>query len=192
MPAEQRLMARPGGRTEANRKAVADAVLEMVAAGNLLFDAQDVAGRSGVHRTTIRRRWPDRDALLTEAMTEHTSRFTVDLSGDWQAVLRKIAFGLRDFMNDPVEDALNRVVAISASDQFTTLVQRHWRRILVDLAQPLVAAQARGRLARDVDIQMALATLSSTILSYGVYSRRPMEDALVERLVRQTIRGMNA
>ena len=184
-------MARPGGRTEANRKAVADAVLEMVAAGDLLFDAQDVADRSGVHRTTIRRRWPDRDALLTEAMTEHTSRFTVDPSGDWQAVLRKIAFGLRDFMNDPVEDALNRVVAISASDQFTELVQRHWRRIFVDLAAPLVAAQASGRLAREVDIQMALGTLSSTILSYAVYSRRPMEDTLVERLIRQTIRGMN-
>src|SRR4051794_29020752 len=102
--AEQRVMVRPGGRTEANRKAVAIAVLKMVAQGNLLFDAGDVADLSGVHRTTIRRRWPDRDALLAEAMAEHTSRFTVALSGDWPVVLRRIAFGLRDFMNDPVED----------------------------------------------------------------------------------------
>lgn len=188
--AAQRIMVRPGGRTEANRKAVAEAVLQMVAGGNLLFDAQDVAELSGVHRTTIRRRWPDRDALLAEAMAEHTSRFSVDLSGDWATVLRRIAFGLRDFMNDPVEDALNRVVAISASDAFTALVQRHWARIFAGLARPLITAREAGGLSREVDLEMVLTLLSSAILSYAVYARRPMDDAQVERLVEQLVRGM--
>ena len=187
---EQRVMVRPGGRTEENRKAVAEAVLRLAARGDLAFDVRDIAELSGVHRTTIRRRWPDRDALLSEAMAEHTSRFTVDLSGDWTVVLRKIAFAVRDFMNDPVEDALNRVVAVSASDAFTALLQRHWQGIFTGLAAPLIAARKAGLIARDVDLEMALAMLSATILSYAVYARRPMDDARLERLVAQVVRGM--
>lgn len=185
-------MVRPGGRTEETRQAVARAVLDMVAAGNLLFDIQDVADASGVHRTTITRRWPDRDALLAEAMAEHTSRFSIDLRGDWKTVLRAIAYGVRDFMNDPVEDALNRIVAISASKEFTQLVARHWANIFADLAKPLLAAQERGRIAKQADIPLTLTMVSYTILSFAVYARRPMDDATVDRLVRQTIRGMQA
>lgn len=188
--AEATVITRPGGRTEANRKAVAQSVLKMAAAGNLLFQVQDVADLSGVHRTTIRRRWPDRDALLAEAMAEHTSRFAVDLAGDWRSVLRAIAFSLRDFLNDPTEDALNRLVAISASEVFTDLVRRHWRRIFGRLAQPLLAAQRRGELASETDIELVLTMLSSTILTYAVYARRPMADADLEKLTAQLARGM--
>ncbi len=89
----RRVMTRSGGRTEANRQAVAQAALKLISEGRLLFDVQDIADISGVHRTTIRRRWPDRDALLAEAMAEHTSRLSVDLMGDWRRVLKRIAFG---------------------------------------------------------------------------------------------------
>ncbi len=186
-----RPVSRPGGRTEANRKAVADAVLKMAAAGNLLFQVQDVADLSGVHRTTIRRRWPDRDALLAEAMAEHTSRFAVDLTGDWRTVLLRIAFCLRDFLDDPTEDALNRLVAVSASDVFTDLVRRHWRRIFGRLAQPLLAAQRSGQVARDVDVELVLTMLSSTILTYAVYARRPMADADLEKLTEHLTRVLS-
>jgi AcrR family transcriptional regulator len=184
-------MTRPGGRTESNRKAVATAVLKMVKNGNLIFDIQDVAELSGVHRTTIRRRWPDRDALLAEAMTEHTSHLAIDLSGDWKSVVRKIAFGLRDFFTDPMEDTLNRLIAVSANEDFTRLVRDHWLQIYQKLAAPLAEAQKRGRLAVDVDIPVVLRILSATIWIRFAYSRERVDDEFVERLVQQLIRGMN-
>lgn len=183
-------MVRPGGRTEANRKAVAEAVLKMLAEGNLLFDIQDVAEMSGVHRTTIRRRWRDRDTLMAEAMAAHTARLHVDPSGDWKAVLRRIAFALRDFMNDPVEDALNRLIAVSASESFTRLVRIHWQRVYDDLGAPLVEAQKRGRFSARTDIPMILRAIAATILTRAVYTRQPAEDAFVESLVAQIIRGV--
>lgn len=183
-------MVRLGGRTESNRKAVADAVLKLVADGNLLFEIQDVAHLSGVHRTTIRRRWGDRDALLAEAMAEHTSRLVVDLSGDWETVFRRIAFALRDFMQDPVEDALNRLIAISRDTAFTGLVRRHWQQLYRDLAAPLVGAQDAGRLAVDVDVLMTVRILAGTILTYAVYAPEALEDEFVDRLVAQVVRGM--
>jgi AcrR family transcriptional regulator len=189
---ETRVMIRTGGRTEANRQAVAAAVLRMVAGGNLLFDVQEVADQSGVHRTTVRRRWPTREALLAEAMAEHTSRLTVDLTGDWRLVLKRIALALRDFMNDPVEDALNRLVAISANDAFTRLVRRHWRGVLSDLAAPLVAAQNAGHISPHADVATTLSMLSSTILTFVVYARRPIDDARLEQMVAQLIRGLEA
>jgi AcrR family transcriptional regulator len=183
-------MVRSGGRTETNRKAVADAVLKLVTGGNLLFDIQDVADLSGVHRTTIRRRWGDREALLAEAMSEHISRLTVDPSGDWETVFRRTAFALRDFMRDPVEDALNRLIPLSGDNPFTQLVRRHWAQLYADLAAPLVAAQRKGQLAQDVDVLMALQVLASTIMTYIIYAPATDDDRFVERLVQQTLRGM--
>lgn len=47
---------RPGGRTERNRQAVADAVLSCVREGRLDFEIQEIAALSSVHRTTLSRR----------------------------------------------------------------------------------------------------------------------------------------
>lgn len=183
-------MVRPGGRTESNRKAVADAVLSLLTEGNLLFDVQDIANLSGVHRTTVRRRWPNRDALIAAAMSEHTSRMHIDLSGDWKTVLRRIAFGLRDFLHDPVEDALNRFIAISASEDFVRLVRVQWQRVYDHLAEPFVKAQRQGQLSAKADVQMMLRALAGTILTRAVYSRARVEDSFIEQLAAQLMIGL--
>jgi AcrR family transcriptional regulator len=186
----RRVMTRSGGRTEANRLAVAQAALQLISEGRLLFDVQDVADLSGVHRTTIRRRWPDRDALLAEAMAEHTSRLAVVLTGDWRRVLRRIAFALRDFMNDPIENALNRLLAMTDSEDFIALVVRQWSALFDDLAVPFLDAQKRGAIRKDADVRMVVLTFASTMLTLNVYNRRAPSDATVERLVKQALRGM--
>jgi len=173
-----------------NRKAVANAVLVMLTEGNVLFDVQDVADRSGVHRTTIRRRWRDRDALMSEAMTEHTSRMHVDLKGEWKAVLRRIAFALRDFMADPVEDSLNRMIAISASDNFRRLVRAHWQTVFDSLAAPLLAAQERGQISATADVRLILRIIGGTIMTRVVYYREAAGDRFIDDLLGQIVRGM--
>jgi len=190
--ASRRVMTRSGGRTEANRKAVADAVLELLRDGRLLLEVRDVAALSGVHRTTIRRRWPDRDALIAEAMAQHTSRLSIDPEGDWRAVLQRTAFGLRDFMSDPTESALNRLLAVTESEEFMSAVVRQWGQLFSRLAAPLAEAQSRGEIRRDADVQMIVLSLASTMLTLTVYNRRPPSDRATERLAQQAIRGMEA
>jgi AcrR family transcriptional regulator len=183
-------MTRSGGRTEANRYAVAMAVLRLLSEGRLDFDVQDVAELSGVHRTTIQRRWPNHDALIVEAMAEHTSHLSVDLKGDWRAVVRRIAFGLRDFMSDPTENALARYLPASESPQLMDLVARQWSALFAELAKPLEEAQRRGSIREDADIQMIVISLASTMSTLTTYNRRAPSDATTERLARQAIRGM--
>jgi AcrR family transcriptional regulator len=186
----RRVMTRSGGRTEANRQAVAQAVLRLLSEGRLNFDAQEVAELSGVHRTTIQRRWPNHDALIAEAMAEHTSRLTVDLKGDWRAVLRRIAFGLRDFMRDPTEFALTRYLPASESSELLDLTARQWGGLFAELAAPLLEAQRRGSIRADADIEIIIIGLASTMSTLTTYNRRAPSDATTERLVKQALRGM--
>jgi AcrR family transcriptional regulator len=186
----RRVMTRSGGRTEANRQAVAHAVLRLLSEGRLDFDAQEVAEISGVHRTTIQRRWPSHDALIAEAMAEHTSRFAVDLKGDWRAVVRRIAFGLRDFMSDPTEYALSRYLPASESPELLEQVTRRWSELFAELAKPLLEAQRGGSVREDADVEMVVISLASTLSTLTTYNRRAPSDATTERLAKQAIRGM--
>lgn len=81
---------RPGGRTERVRKAVADAVIELIEQEGIEFEIKAVAQLSGVGRATIFRRWPDRASLIGEALVEHVSHFEVTMTGNWEEDLRRI------------------------------------------------------------------------------------------------------
>ncbi|MEC3973740.1 TetR/AcrR family transcriptional regulator [Amycolatopsis sp. H20-H5] len=60
---------RPGGRTERTRQAVLLATLELLAErGFLSLTVDAVAERSGVHKTTVYRRWKSPDGLVAAAL----------------------------------------------------------------------------------------------------------------------------
>ena len=61
------------------------------------FEILSVAELSGVGRSTISRRWPDRASLIGEALTEHNSSFEISLTGEWKTDLRSIAAELQAF-----------------------------------------------------------------------------------------------
>jgi AcrR family transcriptional regulator len=180
---------RPGGRTEKNRQAVAAAVLQLISEGHLDFEVQEVAALSGVHRTTLFRRWPDRGALIAEAMAAHVSRVSVAFSGDWREDLRRVAFSMRDFLADPVEQAMNRMLAISDNQVFHDQMVRHWAGIFEDFQKPISDAQARGVLPEAVDPPMVIGMIIAVINSITIFTRTVPDDAYVERLVAQIVRG---
>ncbi|MEU8664046.1 TetR/AcrR family transcriptional regulator [Actinoplanes philippinensis] len=94
--------ARPGGRTARTRAQVLDAVAALLLEGG--FDAltvDAVAARSGVHRTTVYRRWRDTGALLADsfdAAREQPWRppDTGSLLGDLTEINRQIVAALTE------------------------------------------------------------------------------------------------
>ncbi len=178
---------RPGGRTERNRQQVAAAVLQLIGEGRLDFELQEVAALAGVHRSTLFRRWPDRSALIAEALAEHVSHLNIPCSGNWQEDLRHIAFGMRDFLSDPVETAMNRMLVTSNNEVFREQMFRHWAPIIAALHAPLVDAQWAGEIPADADPVALISMLISPIIVSAVFVRTPPTDAFVEMLVRQTI-----
>jgi len=61
---------RPGGRTARNRRAVHDAVLGLILEDRGRIQVADIAARSGVHPTTIYRRWGTVEALVLEVAVD--------------------------------------------------------------------------------------------------------------------------
>lgn len=178
---------RPGGRTERNRLLVANAVLQLVENGNLDFELQEVAAISGLHRTTIFRRWPDRESLIAAALSEHLSHFTVKTTGNWQIDLRRIAFALRDFFLKPAELAMNRLLLRTANEEFRNQVLDMWAPLIKSIENTLVDAQREGEVSQKVDHKIIVGMMSSTLMTQTLLGL-PCDDDYIERLVGQLIR----
>jgi AcrR family transcriptional regulator len=178
---------RPGGRTEKIRQAVAAAVLKLIQSGDLEFEVQQVAALSGVHRATIFRRWPDREALIGEALTVHISRLPVERTGHWQEDVRHMAYGMRDFFADPVELAMNRTLAFSGNDQFLQQASGYYLSIMKDYERLLCEAKSSGMIHENVDTEMIIMILVSTLLTLTLFTKSPVGDEVVDRLVNQVI-----
>lgn len=144
---------------------VANAVLKLVEDGNLDFDIQEVSAISGLHRTTIFRRWPDREALIAAALSEHLSHFTVPVTGNWQIDLRRIAFTLRDFFLSPAELAMNRLLVRTTNDDFRRQVFEIWMPIIDSIQDTLQEAQRNGEISNKIDYEILVGMLTSTLLT---------------------------
>lgn len=109
---------RPGGRTARTRAAVRDATLaELAEHGYEGLTVEAVAERSGVHRTTVYRRWGGVDGLIVDALDlagadDWRPPDTGSFAGDCRALADEV---LRSFA-DPAQGAASAAI-VAASFQ---------------------------------------------------------------------------
>src|SRR5580693_3020763 len=84
---------RPAGRGPKVRRAVLAATLaELSETGYAALTVEAVARRAGVHKTTVYRRWPEREALVIDALTDHVAaEVPVPDTGSIDTDLRELA-----------------------------------------------------------------------------------------------------
>ena len=147
--------ARPGGRTARIRATVLDAtVAELIAHGYAGLTVEGVAARAGVNKTTLYRRWGDRNSLIVDAIeTFGAAEVEVPNSGDIDEDLRLWARSILATLTGSVSGALIRAVFGGAGDspQVQELRQRFWltRSALI---MPMVSrAVERGQLPAGTD-----------------------------------------
>ncbi|MFH8260385.1 TetR/AcrR family transcriptional regulator [Streptomyces roseolus] len=93
---------RPGGRTARTRAAVRDAVLTGLAEhGYPSLTVEYLAEHSGVHKTTLYRRWGSVEGMVADALDlagedEWTPPDTGSLAGDLRALAHEVVDGFRD------------------------------------------------------------------------------------------------
>lgn len=109
--------ARPPGRGPKVRTAVLAATLgELTEKGYTALTVDNVAQRSGVHKTTIYRRWKDRESLVADAVTDlATTRVPFPVTGDIDADLRELARALVRFLNSPTGKAITAATLSDAA-----------------------------------------------------------------------------
>ncbi|KAA6213560.1 TetR/AcrR family transcriptional regulator [Streptomyces albofaciens JCM 4342] len=107
---------RPGGRTARTRAAVRDAVLAGLAEhGYPGLTVEYVAEHSGVHKTTLYRRWGDLEGLLADTLDlagedSWTPPDTGSLAGDLRALAREVV----ESFTDPVTAASGSAIIAAA------------------------------------------------------------------------------
>ncbi len=146
---------RPPGRGPKVRTAVLSATLgELTDSGYAALTVENVARRAGVHKTTVYRRWKDRESLVADAVTELAgTREPFPDSGDISADLHTLARSLVRFLASPAGQA---VTAVTLSDAGripeVAAAQRHFFEDRYRQAEPVIrAAIARGELPAGTD-----------------------------------------
>ena len=179
---------RPGGRSRRVRRAVLDAVVELLEEGGArAVTIAEVAKRSGVNASSIYRRWRSIDALILDAAQDLSLGAievadTGSLEGDLCATVKSVAAFLRTDLGSAMARAL-----IDAPVEVLERIgdwPQFWASRLLRFEPVFARAAARGELA-DVD-RSAIASVGEVIAAqvyFRVLFRREEIDADATRLI---------
>ena len=174
--------ARPGGRTARTRAAVLAAVYDALGAESFSALTLDKLARSsGVHVSTIRRRWRTVEGVVLDLLAERSSTLPTPDSGDFRRDLHELAKAIGDFNNalrsrnviqgllaaaahDPGIEEVLRGTFVGRIEQVTSIVQH---------------AIDRGELPAGTDGKDVIAALGAPFYYRVLILRRPIDARLV-------------
>ena len=184
---------RPGGRSARVRAAVLAATLEELALRGyegLSFEA--VATRAGVHKTTVYRRWPERPALVLDALLELSERTVPlpdsgSLHGDLLVLARAIAANL---CSPEVAAVLRALIAARREPAIAAAVDRYWRTRFDLVAQVVRRGIARGELPADASSDMLIEALIGPLYLRALVTGEVLDEAFVAGVVEVVLAGV--
>lgn len=176
-------------------RAILDAALEaFINDGYEGMSIESVAGRAGVGKTTIYRRWPSKKELVVAAIETLFEDFSALDTGDVRTDLISIARRAGRFITETkAGEALPRMLGELASG--SPLGRAYYEKVMVPRRQALVeileGAKARGQLRADLDVNLAIAAIIGSMMFLRITrTLSDQESDLPERLVTQLIDGM--
>lgn len=155
---------------------------------------EEVAARSGVAKTTIYRRWPERASLIIDAVRatfEHvgipdTGSLRGDLEAFFGGMIRADLSGAAGKLMPCIIDAASR------DPEIETLLER----IGVERQQPILAivarAQARGELPPGLDPTIVFGTIVGPIVFRKLVQRQALDTDYVSACLDVAIAGLRA
>lgn len=186
-------MARP--RSEAVRRRLLDAVVDIVASdGVAAVTADAVTRRSGVAKTTLYRHFGSTDGLIFAAVAD---RVTADeppdtgtLRGDLEAIQRRYLHVASSQRNRELF-AWMVVKSIESAEH-----RELFRRARVQPRGPttvaLQRAIARGEVAADIDVDLALHVIQGPLISQRIVDNTEVSERDLQRVLDMIVRALGA
>ncbi len=180
---------RPGGRSARVVSCVLRATLEelgRVGYGRLRID--DVAARSGVNKTTIYRRWPEKANLVCAALKTVGGPPGDPDTGSLRAdLIESFRSSMRGWTTDRGRGLL-RVLAVERADDTVDRIARALRGRYETARRAMLArAIARGELPPATDTDLLLDVLTGAVLTRVRTRRGPLDPAWLSRVVDFTL-----
>ncbi|MGW4502733.1 TetR/AcrR family transcriptional regulator [Micromonospora sp. NPDC004336] len=186
----------PVGRGPKVQAAVRAATLaELLDRGYAELTVDAVAQRAGVHKTTVYRRWKDRETLVVDALAEHfAAEIPVVDTGDVETDLHALARALVRSMAGPLGAAV-QAATHSDAGRLPEIAEAR-RRLLADRfrrAEPLVRrAVERGELPVATDPVAVFEALAAPVHFRLLVTGEPVDDALADRTARIVLAAARA
>ncbi len=180
---DSKKQSRRGGRTERNTKAVAQVVLDELAAGNFDLNLPLIAKKAGINLSTLYRRWPSKADLISEAIPLHTRNVKLVDTGSWEKDLQKLIPELVKFLSNPVELAINQALMTSPSESLELNTIASWAPLFELFSDPIKKAQTRGEISDDYEASTLLSLMISPILLSGLFTKKSLSKAETQELV---------
>jgi AcrR family transcriptional regulator len=188
----QEVRRRPGGRSAQVRAAVLAAALEMLVENGFEgVTIPKVARRSGVHETSIYRRWGTRDRLILEAMVERSAELLrIADTGNVRDDLISLGRQIVDYGTAPFGEALMRTLASNADDVEASAVRaRFWAARLSECQVLVERAKDRGEIASETDGRWLLELFIAPIHFRLLMTREPVHPIFLETLADAAVAG---
>jgi AcrR family transcriptional regulator len=181
-------------RGEHVRQTVLAAAFEELAANG--FDAATIAGvakRSGVHETTVYRRWTTRENLFVAAlMARSADAIPAPDTGSTREDLLTIVREVVAYVGSPAGTAVLRAATVPVDDAYSEARKAFWAHRLDSLAPVVARGIERGDLRADTDARLLLEMLIAPIHGRLLLTGEPVDDSLAERLVELALNGAAA
>lgn len=156
-PAQKRL----GGRSARVRRAVLDATVDLLISGGLqavTFPA--VADKSGVHRTSLYRRWESLDELLLDALADSAqAALPLPNTGSLREDLTVFLSEVRDLVRSPLGGAMAEILVSSRTPTAMAIRDAYWAERRACIVTLVKRGACRGELRPDLDPQLVLELL---------------------------------
>ncbi|MFF7729138.1 TetR/AcrR family transcriptional regulator [Streptomyces sp. NPDC008001] len=170
---------RPGGRTARTRAAVRDAVLSgLVEHGYPGLTVEYVAEHSGVHKTTLYRRWSSVEGLVADALDmAGEDSWTPPDTGSLEGDLRALAQEVVDTFGDPAAGAAPTafIAAAFQSEQAADALRGFYAGRFARCAPLVERAVARGELPAGTDAGSLARAVSAPLFFRLFITREPLD-----------------
>ncbi len=158
------------------------------------FTVEAVVARSGVAKTTIYRHWRNRTELLHDVLSSAKPARAVKTTGDLERDLNNVLQGVAAATDrDVYLRSMPSLVAAAQHDpELRELHDRLAEERSEGLEKLLLAAQSRGELRDDCDIELITHTLIGLVFVRRIFRRLPVDASQIAELVSTVLHGAAA
>jgi AcrR family transcriptional regulator len=193
LAAEETVRRRTGGRSAKVREAVLRATLQaLTELGYGGLTISEIARRSGVHASSIQRRWGALENVLLEAVLGYSEqKLPIPNTGSLRGDLLAFARSLNRYLATPLGETVLRTLA--AAEDNPVLAANRAEIIKARYAATRVMgerAAERGELRPGIDPQMAVELLVAP-LNLRKLTRQPIDSKFIKALVDTLLHGLS-